>query len=253
MKKTLLVLASLGVFLNAQTLIEQQEESLVKGMLPSTKIEKVERSQVDGFYKAYLSNGNIFYLNPFKRVIFIGELYTTTGVSLTANDMQEWKSQLDNKLLKNTKIQELTQYAKKVKHGKGSNRYEFVIFTDPECPFCLRTEEFFEKENVDLYVNFYPLSFHPNAKKWSEQILSSKDIKTAMKELRENKKDLDVSVSTEAKNTLENMMKLGEKLNIQGTPKLFVIDKKENKIIESIDGANIKKFQDYLAKDKNEK
>ncbi|EOG0505349.1 disulfide isomerase DsbC N-terminal domain-containing protein [Campylobacter jejuni] len=65
--KIILGSLALASLLHAQTLIEQQEESLVKGVIPSTKIAKVERSQIDGFYKAYLDNGNILYVNPFKR------------------------------------------------------------------------------------------------------------------------------------------------------------------------------------------
>ncbi|HEF9750453.1 TPA: DsbC family protein, partial [Campylobacter coli] len=50
--KIILGSLALASLLHAQTLIEQQEESLVKGVIPSTKIAKVERSQIDGFYKA---------------------------------------------------------------------------------------------------------------------------------------------------------------------------------------------------------
>lgn len=247
---------SLALFssLNAAepTLAEQQEEALVKGIIPSTKIDKVERAEIDGFYKAYLGNGNIFYINPFKRVIFIGELYTATGDSLTANDVQKWQAELNEKALKQANATELLQNAKKVVYGSGSKRYEFIIFTDPECPFCARVEEFLEKQNATLYANFFPLSFHQNAKKWSGQILSSKDIKEAMRQIRTTQKDLSgVNITKEAENTLKATIALGEKLNITGTPKIFVIDKKEqNKVIAIIDGANLEKISEFLTKDK---
>ncbi|KGI56039.1 DsbC family protein [Campylobacter sp. MIT 97-5078] len=242
-------------FLNATeptTLIEQQEEALVKGIIPSTKIDKVERAEIDGFYKAYLGNGNIFYINPFKRVLFIGELYTATGESLTANDASKWQAELNEKALKDANATELLQNAKRVVYGSGSKRYDFVIFTDPECPFCAKVEEFFEKQNVNVYVNFFPLSFHQNAKKWSGQILSSKDIKLAMKQIRTTQKNLnDVSISKEAENTLKATIALGEKLNITGTPKLFVIDKiEQNKVVAVIDGANFERINEFLVKDK---
>ncbi|EAL2751262.1 DsbC family protein, partial [Campylobacter jejuni] len=115
--KIILGSLALASLLHAQTLIEQQEESLVKGVIPSTKIAKVERSQIDGFYKAYLDNGNILYVNPFKRVIFIGELYTNTGVSLTANDRDAWQSEVSAKQAKDLNLKEVTQYAKKVDFG----------------------------------------------------------------------------------------------------------------------------------------
>jgi len=69
---------------SALTLTQQQEDSLVRSIIPSTKIQKVTRSQMDGLYKAYLENGEIIYVNPFKRLIFVGEIYTTKGENLYA-------------------------------------------------------------------------------------------------------------------------------------------------------------------------
>lgn len=254
MKKHLMatgIIGALALSANAQTLTEQQETSLVKGIMPSTKIDKVERAEIDGFYKAFLGNGNMLYINPFKRVIFIGEIYTAGGVSLTANDRQEWQNELQNQLLKNIKIDELMRNAKKVDYGKGSKRYEVLIFTDPECPYCAKLEEFLEQKDVSVYVNFLPLNFHKNAKRWSEQILSSKDIKAAIKQIRLTQKDLNVKVSKEAQKTLKATMALGEKLKINGTPKVFIIDKKDkNKIVATIDGANLDKVQEFLNKDR---
>ena len=254
MKKHLMatgIIGALALSANAQTLTEQQETNLVKGIMPSTKIDKVERAEIDGFYKAFLGNGNLLYINPFKRVIFIGEIYTAGGVSLTANDRQEWQNELQNQLLKNIKIDELMRNAKKVDYGKGSKRYEVLIFTDPECPYCAKLEEFLEQKDVSVYVNFLPLNFHKNAKRWSEQILSSKDIKAAIKQIRLTQKDLNVKVSKEAQKTLKATMALGEKLKINGTPKVFIIDKKDkNKIVATIDGANLDKVQEFLNKDR---
>ena len=251
MKKTLLISIVCAYALNAQTLTEQQEESLVRGIMPSTKIDKIERAEIDGFYKAFLGNGNMLYINPFKRVIFIGEIYTAGGTSLTANDRDVWQKELANKAIKNTNVSELLQYAKKVSYGKGSKRYALILFTDPECPYCAKLDEFLEQKDVSVYVNYLPLSFHQNAKKWSEQILSSKDIKAAMKQVRTTQKDLDVKITKEAQKTLQATMNLAEKLNINGTPKVFIIDtKNKNKLVEVIEGANLQKIQEFLDKDK---
>lgn len=235
---------------HAQSLIEQQEESLVRGVIPSTKIEKVERSQVDGFYKAYLENGNILYVNPFKRLIFIGELYTNTGVSLTANDRETWENEVHTKKAKKLDLKEVIQYAKKVDFGKGSEKYDFILFTDPECPFCARVEELFIKKDVSVYVNFYPLDFHSHAAQWSKEILSASDFKNAFIKFRQTQKGLGIKITPEAEETLKNMKALGERLNILGTPRLLVIDKNGNEIIDVIDGADMQKISFYLDKDK---
>jgi thiol:disulfide interchange protein DsbC len=46
------------------------------------------------------------------------------------------------------------------------------------------------------------------------------------------------------------MQELVMKLKITGTPKIIVVDKTENKIIESIDGANIELIDKYQKENK---
>jgi|GEM_PF-1109463 len=236
----------------ALTLTEQQEESLVKSIIPSTKVEKIVRAEVDGFYKAYLGNGQILYINPFKRLIFVGEIFTTGGQNLTVNDRVKWQSELQNKQLTTLNKAELIKDAKKVDFKKGANKYEFVVFTDPECPYCKKAEDHFEKYDTSVYINFLPLPFHKNAEKWSLEALSSKDFKKAIKQIKTTGKDLGIDITPKAREQLEKMKALGQELGITGTPKFFVIEKNSDKVVDIIDGANIPKIDEYLKKDKND-
>ena len=230
----------------ANSLTERHEESLVKGILPSTKILKVERAQIDGFYKAFLENGEILYINPFNRAIFVGELYTAGGINITANDREEWQNTMQQTTLEKLSVSKLTKNAKKLDYGKGSKDYEFIIFTDPECPFCNRLEEWLEKQNASAWINFLPLSFHKNAEKWSLEILSAKDFKKAMHINRTTQKDQNITITQKARDTLNEMKALSEELQIQGTPHIFVVDKTENIIIEQVQGADIPKLSKYI-------
>jgi len=236
----------------ALTLTEQQESSLVKSIIPSTKVEKIIRAEADGFYKAYLANGQILYINPFKRLIFVGEIYTAGGQNITANDRVKWQSELQNEQLTTLNKAELIKDAKKVDFGKGANKYEFVIFTDPECSYCKKAEDHFEKYNTSVYINFLPLPFHKNAEKWSLEALSSKDFKKAIKQLKTTGEDLGIDITPKAKEQLEKMKALGQKLGVTGTPKIFVIEKNSDKVISIIDGANIPKIDEYLKKDRSD-
>lgn len=231
---------------NLNNLILQHEENLVKEVIPSTKVLKVERAQIDGFYKAHLENGNIIYINPFNRAIFIGELYTAGGISVTAKDREEWQVELSQKELKKISVEMLLKDSKAIQYGKGSKDYEFVIFTDPECPYCIKLEEWLEKQNIDVWVNFSPLTFHKNAKKWSLEILSAKNFKNAMHISRTTQKDQNIVITQKAKDTLKAMQTKAEKLNIQGTPQIFVINKAKNSIVEKVHGANIPKLSKYI-------
>lgn len=245
------LMALSGILMAEQSLTERQEESLVKAIMPSTKIEKVDRAVIDGFYKAYLKNGNILYVNPYNRAIFIGDIYTAGGVNISAQEREEWKEELNKVILESLSTKKLTEHSEKIIFGKGSKDYQFVIFTDPECPFCNQVEKFLSENNATMYANFYPLSFHPNAKKWSLEILSSKDPKEAMLKIQKTQKDLGIKTTKEAEAQLAKMMALGETLEIQGTPKIFVVS--GEKVVDVIDGANIPKLEKYLKGKGNDK
>lgn len=236
----------------APTLVEQQEESLVKSIIPSTKVEKVTRAEFDGFYKAYLANGNIMYINPFKRLIFIGEIYTTNGQNITANDRISWQKERSAELVKQMTKEEMIKDAVKVDFGKGSKKYEFVIFTDPECPFCKDAEEFFAKNDVTVYVNFFPSARHTNAKKLSLQALSSKgDFKKHLNAFHQGTTDLNEKISVNAEAQLQKMVDLGMKIGVLGTPAIFVVEKSSSKLIGEIQGgANIPEIEAFIKKDK---
>lgn len=259
MKKYLLCLALiLGLVPFSSTLlladrnknIINYELQLLNSVIPNTKISKYEPSEIEGFYKVYLENGNLFYVNPFNKLILFGEIWTNTGFSITQNARTKWQQELSKTTLANPnkdyKVEDLTKAAKQVKYGKGSSKYEYILFTDPECPFCKIVEEYFEdNKNLDLHVIFVPLSsIHKNAKEWALKALSSKDLKQSLKDLKQQKIP-NVSITKEAETELEAMNKLATKLEVTGTPKIIVIDKNENKIIDSIVGANIKEIEKY--------
>ena len=238
------------------SLITNIEKDLVQATIPHTKIAKVKHTPIDGLYEVFLQNGNVIYVYPYKRLILFGEIYTNTGINLTNQDRIAWMNEVNQKNLKKLSVKELTKHSFTLKFGKGSKRYAFVMFTDPECPFCRRVDKFLEHNkdiNTTFYLNYMPLYFHPHAKKWALQILSSKDKLKAIKTIEKTNKDLNVTITKKAKETLKATEALARKLNIRGTPTIFVIDTKTNKVIAKIDGANIPQINRWIQRDKNEK
>lgn len=221
------------------------ELGFINSVIPNTKISKYELSEIQGYYKVFLENGQMFYVNPITKLIIFGEVWTNKGYSFTQNDLKNWQEQLlQSNLINKYKVEEITSAAKKLKHGKGSKKYEFVIFTDPECPFCKTVEDYFAKTNVDLHIVFKPLPFHKNAKEWSLKALSSPDLKKALEDIKNNNIP-EVAISDKALKELQSMEELSTKLNVTGTPKIIVIDKLQNKIVDAIDGAQIPKIEKY--------
>lgn len=262
MKKTFIGLAILtSTLLNANENVKKDlnsnsgvnyELQLISSVIPNTAISKYELSEIQGFYKVYLDNGNIFYVNPFSKLLVFGEIWTNGGFSITQNDRSKWQSELSQTILKSLnedyKVEDLKKVAKKVNYGTGSSKYEFILFTDPNCSYCKITEEYFEdNKNVDLHIVFTP--FLQNSEEISLKALSSKNLKQTIKDIKNNKIP-NVSITEKAKEELKVMQELVMKLKITGTPKIIVVDKTENKIIESIDGANIELIDKYQKENK---
>lgn len=117
----------------------------------------------------------------------------------------------------------------------GDGKEEFILFTDPECPYCKKFESYFPqlKDKVKIKVFFYPLDFHPNAREISKYILSRKTKKEKIDAFFEFEignesvlskvKNTKYSTAEEEKlnNFLNEQIELGINLGVQGTPALF--------------------------------
>ncbi len=224
---------------------QKTQEQLVRDILPNAPISKVEQSDIPNIYKAYMPNGQILYMEPNLKIIIVGEMVKPNGYSITQADQMVWQKELEAKQIANLTPEKITKNSLKIEFGKSSKKYEFVIFTDPECPYCQKAEEAFNGKDVTVYVNFMPLDFHKNAKAWSLDILSSKNPKQTASDIKHGiyKK---YEHTKEAKEQLEKMIALATELNITGTPKLFIIDKNEKKVIDVINGADMAKIKKYL-------
>ena len=66
----------------------------------------------------------------------------------------------------------------------GSGKIMVIEFTDPDCPFCRKAEEYFQKRSdVTRYVFFVPLASHPASKGKVQYVLSAKDKAKALREV----------------------------------------------------------------------
>lgn len=234
-----------AVMLSAQ--ITTQESDFVKSVIPSTKVEKIEKSKIDGLYEAYLMNGQVLYVHPFSKMVIFGELWTTAGQNITAQNRERWMQDIENKQLQNISITELLQDTVEVKYGSGSKNLKIVLFTDPECSFCKNAEKFLSTKDITVQYSFLPLPFHKNAEKWSLYALSSNDFKQSLLDIENGKNDDNLKITNTAKEQLEKMRIKASKLNVTGTPKMYVI--KNNKIISVINGADISKIEKALKED----
>ena len=147
------------------------EHEMIKQVIPNTKIKKYKKSVIDGFYNIYLENGQVIYVNPFKSLILFGEIWNSSGNSLTSSERDSWQKELNgidggtesltredrviSELKKNspenkTWNKELVKQG--IKDGNGGNKkYKVVIIESPTCPHCRELNEYLTKFDNTTY------------------------------------------------------------------------------------------------------
>jgi len=96
------------------------------------------------------------YVTKDKKVVVLGD-------ALDANTGEAIKRPLDMKSIRENAD---------IVYGTGSN--ELIVFTDPECPYCVKFEKMWPSlsKKVKLYVYFMPLSNHRNATQMSYYVMN---------------------------------------------------------------------------------
>ena len=152
--------------LGLTTLVHASNTNLIDvatKMLPSTKIEKVIPTEIENFYAVSLENGNIIYINPAKDLIFFGEIYTRSGQSLTEKHIAKLGAKIGNETLDISPLFKVS-----TRMNDATSKYGFIVFTDPDCPFCQQLEALLIKENVTIDYIYTPIDkLHPNAREKS--------------------------------------------------------------------------------------
>ncbi|MDI1472931.1 DsbC family protein [Thermodesulfovibrio sp. 1176] len=205
----------------------EEVEKQIKTLFPNFSISTVTESPVPGLYEVVSKDGNIVYWSPKGYMIF-GEIWTSTGKSITAERRQEIVAEK----FKNLDLSDA------VKIGNGKNKV--ITFTDPDCPFCRKSYEFLSKRN-DITEYLFLLPFHgDSSKKKIAYLLCSKDKKQAYSEIMSGR---EVSVSNEcikkSEETFKKHLSVAQSMGIGGTPTFYI----NGKLVQ---GANIPLIENIL-------
>ena len=235
MIKKILLSSSVIVTLNANTIIEEKQFELVQSIIPGTKIEKVKASViVNGMYEAYFEDGSLMYVIPDKRLLFMGEIYTNTGQSLTQKSIENYKTTNNIKdpldeSIENLKVVSIEnqKYLKELfENGildfKNKNqKYNIVLFKSLSCPYCKKLDEFLKDKNITISNYLAPT-------KDSEEYYTSKyNIKDSASKL---KQQLEI---------------VNRKIKGFGVPFALIIDKNYN-LVDTIHGFDEDKWKRYI-------
>lgn len=205
----LIVITTAGISVAKENL-QAEKDNLMKSF-PNLRVDSVSESPVKGLY-AVAAGNQVFYFSPEGYLMF-GELWTKEGKNLTA-EMRE-------------KV--LAEKVKKIPLDKaliiGSGPRQVIEFTDPDCPYCRKVDEYLSKRtDITRYVFFFPLrKIHPDAEKKARYILSHKEKEHAFREVFSGSMDGKPVPQEENKGTqLEEMEKVAQSIGVQGTPAIWI-------------------------------
>ena len=190
--------------------LKPEVDSLKKNF-PNLRVDNVKESPIKGLFEIVAGN-QVFYFSPDGYLMF-GELWSKDGKNLTA----EMREKVLAEKVKSIPLD------KALKIGSGPR--QVIEFTDPDCPFCRKVDEFLAKRtDVTRYVFFFPLrQIHPDAEKKARYILSQMDREKALREVVSG--TLDGKALPETGNhdaMLEVMEKVAKDMGVRGTPALWI-------------------------------
>lgn len=187
------------------------ETDNLKKNFPNLRVDSIKESPIKGLYEIVAGN-QVFYFSPDGYLMF-GELWSKYGKNLTA----EMREKVLAEKVKSIPLD------KALKIGSGPR--QVIEFTDPDCPYCRKVDEFLTKRtDVTRYVFFFPLrQIHPDAEKKARYILSQKDREKAFREVVSGALDgkpAPESVHQDA--MLEEMEQVAKSVGVRGTPALWI-------------------------------
>lgn len=227
-----------------QTVMTPEEVGIaLKNDFADAKFTRIQESGIAGLYEVTVGQ-NIIYYAPAAGKIITGEIHDKSGLNITA---EKRKMLLALKEAETAKLVDTLPLAKAVKIGSGKNIV--IEFTDIDCVFCRKVEEFFRtRDDVTRYVFFMPLdSIHPQAKAKAKEVLCAID--PAAEYLAAMSGSLDKAElkgcggrDQELDEVLAEHKAAADKMGVTGTPAMWVNKKQVN-------GADVRKLQRYLSEE----
>lgn len=236
MFRSILLIFALSLFtLTACAATQKNQDAAVATALslryPKLNVQQIVQAPVDGIYEITLDNNEIIYFAPASGHLFFGELWSPEGHNLT-------RESKDRRL--SSKLDQLP-LDKAIKIGDGPN--QVIEVTDPDCPFCRQSSQFFAgRDDITRYIFLFPLDrIHPNAATKASYILSSEDPAGAYEDVFNGMYDKDPLPAFNDNGLLQIHRDIAAKIGITGTPKFWING-------QHISGYNPKQFEALLTK-----
>jgi thiol:disulfide interchange protein DsbC len=187
------------------------------------EVKGVKPAQVRGLWEVTLERDGqqgVAFMDYGKKHILAGPIYTISQVVAAQNappkPAKPQKVDLATIPLENSLI---------MGNPKGSKR--LIVFTDPECPFCLKLHEELKKAmakdpEIVAYIKLFPLKMHPKAHDKSRVILAEKSLDLLDKSFA--KQALPEPTAKQPAKPIDDTIALAESLKIDSTPTIIFPD-----------------------------
>ncbi|TFW32022.1 DsbC family protein [Massilia horti] len=196
---------------------EPVEATIKKALEPrlgGAKIESVKETPYSGLYEVRVA-GDILYTDKKGQYLIIGHVYDAK----TSQDLTRARIDEINKI----KFSDLP-FQDAIKQVKGDGKRVIAVFEDPNCGYCKRLRQTTLKNmnNVTIYTFMYNILSEDSVVK-SHNIWCAPDRAKAWDDWMINGK-LPPAAPADCKSPNEQVLALGQKLHIQGTPAIFFTD-----------------------------
>jgi thiol:disulfide interchange protein DsbC len=216
-KSKLAVLLATGLIascVGAETPVEANIKKALEPRLGGAKIEAVKETPYAGLYEVRVA-GDILYTDKKGDFLVIGHVYDAK----TSQDLTRARIDEINKV----KFSDLP-FENAIKQVKGDGKRVIAVFEDPNCGYCKRLRQTALKDmnNVTIYTFLYNILSEDSFVK-SKNIWCAPDRAKAWDDWMINGK-MAPAAPADCKTPNEQVLALGQKLHIQGTPAIFFTD-----------------------------
>lgn len=187
-------------------------------------VKDVKMSPVKGLYEVTMQHDNrqaVLYLDFGKKLVAPGPVFDIAQKrSITPPPVEL------PKILSKAELEKLTA-TNSIVMGNPSGKKRLFVFTDPDCPFCSRLHGELKKlitmePDLAIYVKMFPLKMHPEAYGKARVILGANTLEMLDKAFAGQK--LPEPGEKDPKEPVDETIKLGESLGINGTPAVIFPD-----------------------------
>ncbi len=179
---------------------------------PKIEYQEINPAPINGLYEVVLTDGEVIYFDPLSGDVVLGAIWTPDGHNLT----QEGK---DRRLAAKPMDFPLD---KAIKIGDGPNRV--IEITDPDCPFCRRSDKYFAgRTDLTRYIFLHPLTkIHPNSEAKARYILGAKNRAQAYEEVFSGKFDSKPVPAADDHGLLKIHIDVARRAGVKGTPHSWI-------------------------------